>query len=429
MSASVPTLTAFQALEARVAKLEQSSSLSPPTPVTKRIADLIELLGVNTFSQIGPTNTWGAYPADYNATSVIAALNYLTAGVFALRIREYHWAGKEAIQQPWLKQVVAANLGTHVSLAIGANGSAADVPSMLALAADPACGIRWLEGINEPNNDFGSGTISVANTIAAQQALAGATGQRFGPSLVAGMPHPEGWITNYFGAQLASLLPLIDFVNGHYYPPHCPDLTGDGTSLTDYVTGLGTAYGKKPVSITEFHPTLYASAGLDPSLDPYYLLITLFRAAKLGINGLWWYSLFDYGDISADGYASGFFPQSGAINPRPSAIALRNLCSAVADRGANLRTFTPGKLTISVTKAPGVDWDLYQISDGRFVVPIWYSSANLAAPAVSVNIALGVPASSATVVDPLNASGAALAKPTNIPISLQPGVRIVIIQP
>ena len=47
--------------------------ITPPTPGTgvqaKRIADLIELFGVNTFSSLDEHNIWGSWPADYQPAS------------------------------------------------------------------------------------------------------------------------------------------------------------------------------------------------------------------------------------------------------------------------------------------------------------------------------------------------------------------------
>src|SRR5262245_11163969 len=46
----------------------------------KRIVDLVELFGVNTFSSMDTGNIWGSWPADYRPQTVIAALNWITNG-------------------------------------------------------------------------------------------------------------------------------------------------------------------------------------------------------------------------------------------------------------------------------------------------------------------------------------------------------------
>ena len=130
-----------------------SSPITPPTPGTgvqaKRIADLIEAFGVNTFSSLDEHNIWGSWPADYQPASVIAALRYIVGDTgFALRVREYHYAGRYEMQSQWLPQIVAAFPGTRVAICPGANANVSDVSTMFALASDPATGIAWIEGLN-----------------------------------------------------------------------------------------------------------------------------------------------------------------------------------------------------------------------------------------------------------------------------------------
>lgn len=372
-----------------------------PSPGTgtqaKRIHSLVELFGVNTFSSLDSGNVWGSYPADYQPDSVIAGLNWITdESGFAFRIREYHYNGREQIQQPWLTQVVAALPGTEVSICVGANGSPADVSSMLTLANDPACAIRWLEGLNEPNTNFGSGEVSVDVTKAIQDELWGSADRAgvLGPSIVAGTPHPEGWITGYCGEYMGAINAAMARCNGHYYPPASPDVPNTGYSVSEYISGIRLAYDNHPGDLTEFHPTLYNSqghkpdqSGWDGERDAYYTLTTLFRCGKLDPQvGLWWYALFDYGTV----YLCGLYPMHGGEDPRPAAAALRNLCEVCADPGNSTRTFAPGKLEISVEGLPAdADWDLYQASDGRFIVPLWRSAQELGGDATDVTLRFG----------------------------------------
>jgi hypothetical protein len=413
MPVTVPSTAEFDKLTARVTALEQAKPPQPippnpnPSPGTgkqaKRVADgLIELFGVNTFSSLDQNNVWGSYPADYRPGTVVDALKYLTSSTaFRLRLREYHYDNRTDMQRQWLTQVLNSLPNTKVTMCVGASGSQADVPSLISLAADPHCGINWIEGLNEPNTDFGWGTTPVDRTMAIQRDCFHSGKPTMGPSVVAGMPHPEGWITGYFGGSMAEVNSLLHWGNGHYYPPHCPDLTGDGTSIQEYVGGLWEAYGHHPIMLTEFHPSLYnnqghgpgqksahtefveaeahavasqtdatlAAPGWDGARDAYYTLLTLFRTALCGVTGVWWYALFDYGST----YQCGLFPVN-ATNPRPAANAIRNLCKLCSDSG-NLRTFTPGKLDVAVhglTDRCG--WDLYQRSDGLFYITLWQSA-------------------------------------------------------
>jgi hypothetical protein len=405
MPVTVPTTDEFAALEARVTALEGAPTPIPPEPIppepeppdpgtgqqAKCAVDLIEYFGVNTFSSMDEHNQWGSWPADYRPEQVIAALKFLTADTgYALPLREYHYKGREAHQRPWLSQICAAIPGTRSAICPGANAGTKDVPSMLSLATDPNCGIAWVEGLNEPNTDFGSGEVPVEQTKAIQDAVwgGGVSAEILGPSIVAGTPHPEGWITGYCGASLAAINAAMHLGNGHYYPPSCPGVPNTGYSASEYIAGIVKAYGH-PSHLTEFHPTLYNHSGCKPDQpgwsgqrDAFYMLLTLFIAAKQDVM-TWWYALFDYGKD----YVCGLFP-TNAQNPRPAAIAFQTLCRLCADpRGRP--TFQPGRLDVTVSGLPaGADYDLYQTSDGTFVIPLWRAAPELGGAGSPVNIDL-----------------------------------------
>lgn len=404
---SVPTWDEFNALQARVTALENAATPVPPEPIppeptpptegiqAKRVADLIGSFGVNTFSSMDDGNVWGSWPSDYQPDSVIAGLKFILADSgHAFRLREYHYRGRESFQQPWLRQVTQAIPGTRASLCVAANGTPDDVPTMLGMAEDPTCNVAWVEGLNEPNTDFGWGMVPVETTLAIQQATAPAACRVMGPSIVAGMPHPEGWVTGYMLDKMPELLACMDWGNGHYYPPHAPDIPNTGWSVNEYIGGLWQAYEQHPIALTEFHPTLYAASreavqanimrlanrwrrgdapqlrpfAASPARDAFYTLQTLLRCAKNGTLGLWWYALYDYGST----YQCGLFPTHGADNPRPAAIALQTLCVLCADTG-DKHGFIPDVLDVAVSSLTGVlDLDVYQASDGRFLLPIWY---------------------------------------------------------
>ena len=438
------TQTEFDALEARVSALEQGQQ--PPQPEqppetepppggatdgvqATRVHQLIELLGVNTFSSLDEHNVWGSWPADYRPESVIAGLRYITGDTrFCLGIREYHYAGRESFQTPWLEQIRTAFPAAVITVCVGANGSAGDVASLVTLPHD------YAEGLNEPNTDFGSGQVPVDTTLAIQDAVwaQDVASRVMGPSIVAGMPHPEGWITGYCGDRMGAINGAMSIGNGHYYPPHCPDLTGDGTSLSEYVGGLWTAYAQHPIAITEFHPSLYNADGHGPSepgwdgqRDAYYTLLALLRARKCTVVGLWWYAMFDYGQT----YQCGLFPQRGAENPRPAATALRNLCTICRDDGADLRSFTPGKLTLLVDIPDSrCDWDLYQASDGRFLLALWKSCPEPGGDLTPIAISFATP-SRVVEYDPLRGTNAVHQEDatTTFIAMLDGGVRVLVI--
>jgi len=403
-----------------VAALEAGSSGNAVQ--ASRIADLVQILGVNTFSSMSATsNVWGSWPADYSPASVNAALDWLLNGAtYRLQGREYHYAGRESMQLPWLH---ALGGRLRFMVAIGANGDVAAVPSMLTLAADPACSIFALEGINEPNNDFGSGTKPVADTLAAQQALAGPS-KIFGPSIVFGLPHPEGWLTGYMGSIAPAMNAAMVVGNGHFYPPsHCDADDGAGPAFADVVRGMGIAYPGKQPAITEFHPTLYNSATpkVPPggTMDGYWLLLAWLRAYQLGVRSMIWYALFDYAAV----YVCGLFPKTGGIEPRASAYAVRNVCTVCADAGTNRDTFTPGKLGYTLSGMPAGAWDsLFQDSTGRFFLMLANPSTTLGGSSVPVTVTLAVAASHVAEYDLTKVSGG------GVPLQTVSGVRNVVSQ-
>jgi hypothetical protein len=412
-------MEAFAALEQRVSTLEQGTPEPvPPDPETEgvqatRIAFLIENFGINTFSQTSPDyNLWGTWPAYYMPDSVCAALDFLTADSgFQLPIREYHYADKGSMQTQWLREIRQSYPETEATFCVSCNGSVSDAESVLAMARDPTLGIRWIEGINEPNMDFGWGTVPVEQTMDVQRVLCANCPEGvglMGPSVVAGCPEADDWIKGYFGGYMTELNGLIDYGNGHYYPPYCPCPAGTSYSIDEYVGWLWDAYGQHAIMMTEFHSTLYAASSADPATTPrgpsiiaaiiaklngrlrdregnerdppplptlqaseakdgFFLLLTLLTCTKHGTLGLWWYALYDYGST----YECGLFPERYAEHPRSPAYAIRNLCLVTGDKGER-RTFETHKLGVAVEGLPDdADWDVYESSDGRFFVPIW----------------------------------------------------------
>ena len=467
---TVPTMDDFTALAARVSALEEGAPVpvppdppDPPEPITegvqaKRIAKLIESFGVNTFSSMDGGNLWGSWPANYQPDSVIDALQFMLGDSgFAFRLREYHYSGREGMQRPWLSQIVNALPGTEVALCVAANGGVDDVPTMLSLADDPACGVKWVEGINEANTDFGSGTIPVETTKAIQDAVwSGARDRQivFGPSIVAGTPHPEGWIVptkGYFKTQadMDRINGTMDWGNGHYYPPHAPCVPNTGYSVGEYIGGLWTAYAHHPIGLTEFHPTLYAAGTLaikrniarlagrlhrreepipafkstEPR-DAFYTLTTLLYTAKCGATGVWWYALFDYGST----YECGLFPKEHASNPRQTAVALQSLCAICADHGDDRRTFEPGKLDVEVSGlTPATDWDCYQASNGRFLLPLWHAAEDAGQGAAVQVVLRFATVKRITVFEPLVGVAAVATSDDvrEITVNLPPGVVVL----
>lgn len=391
MPIQVPTITEFNslvdtvdALEARVTALEHNTNPIPePIPPgegiqAKRIADMIEKFGVNTFSSMDTGNVWGSWPADYRPETVIAALNWMVGGTgFTFSVREYHYKSRTDMQTKWFNELKLAFPNMRNMMCIGANGSVDDVESMIDFQANNE--VTYVEGLNEPNTDFGSGEVPYTTTKAIQDTIMATTAlydEVLGPSIVAGTPHPEGWIVGYCGDQAGVDALDMAIGNGHYYPPGAPDVPNTGYSINEYIGGLWSVYSHVQISLTEFHPTLYNSEGHGPSnpgwsgaRDAYYTLTTLFRVAENGTHSLWWYALFDYGTV----YKCGLYPTNNQ-NPRETAFGLRALCKICADNHPTNRTFAAGKLDFSFIGADAnTTVDLYENSAGQFFIALWRS--------------------------------------------------------
>jgi len=358
---------------------------SPGTGVqASRIADfLCNYSGCDMFPSMDEGNVWGSWPAYYRPDTVIAAYDWLMNGSTNYPIsRVYTASYRMEILRQWLPILAAA--GHRFTGGIAANGTVADAEATMELARDPKYGIVMVEGINEPNTDFGSGHVPPQVTMDVQDYL---WKNRIpgipvlGPSIVYGLPVPEGYISpGYCSAdELAYLNERMDIANPHFYPPNVCDLdpgANRGGCFDDVVTGMRNTYGDKPISVTEWQPTLYGQHGTDDRLDGYYTPWMMLSAHRLKIHSMMWYPLFDY----ATHHPCGFFPKN-ASDPRPSAYALRAMHTLAGDKGSDARTFQPGKLDYKVegghgpineaSPHSGTQHALFQRSNGDFLLFVY----------------------------------------------------------
>jgi len=375
--------------------VEPPETITPPDPgpgpspgpgiQASRIADfLCNYSGCDMFPSMDEGNVWGSWPADYRPDTVIAAYDWLLNGSTNYPINRVYTASyRMEILRPWLPLLAAK--GHRFVGGVAANGNVADAEATLELARDPANGLVMVEGLNEPNTNFGSGEVPPQMTKDIQDCLWRNKLPGIpvvGPSIVFGLPYPEGYITpGYCSAEdIAYLNARMDIIAGHFYPPNVCDLDAganrDGC-FDDVVIGLRKAYGSdKPISMTEWQTTLYGQNGTDDYLDGYYTPWMMLSAWRLGIHSMMWYPLFDYGTH----HPCGFFPKD-ANNPRPSAYAMRAMHTLAGDRGANARTFQPGKLDYTVegghgpineaSPNSGTQHQLFQRSNGEFLLFVY----------------------------------------------------------
>lgn len=359
-----------------------------------RIADLLERFGVNCFSQHDTNwNPWGAWPIEYTAATTIKGIQEITGSSgYTINVRAFYYAGRETQAgggdlAAWCPAVNAAT-GAKMSLAIGQGGTAQDAQALatwLGTTVTPWLG--WIEGVNEPN---GVAPVDLATTEAAQADLPTATGATLlGPSIVIGLPHPEGWITGYLGATgAAAILAHANVLNVHYYPSTLVSLD-DGSlhdgEIEDVFVGEWTGWGSHdPQIITEWHPTYYNAAGQfagGDALAAYYAPIFMVEAYRCGFEGYFWFSLFDFGTTPCGLIAQSQSGGATVLTPKAAAKTLANLFAICGPAGATKRSFTPGALDFTATGLPppvnsdsphtGGQTMLFQRDDGVFLLMLW----------------------------------------------------------
>ena len=261
-----------------------------------------------------------------------------------------------------------------------------------------------IEGPNEVNNfpiTYGSLTGNAA-AVAYQRALYG--GVKSDPLLAS--------------------LPVINFTNDPYTPG-----AADASNAHPYpkdgkqpFTVLAQAYGQrlgstpgKPVYFTEAgYATLTQpgqTLGVDDKTQAKLILNMVMDATKLGVAATYLYDLVDdapdpSGANPADHY--GLFTTAGVA--KPSAMALHDLTSILADTGATANTFTPTPLHDTISGLPADGSSLViEKSSGVYDIVVWAepqiwnaaTATPIAAPGNPVTINLGARFRQVQVFDPL----------------------------
>jgi hypothetical protein len=393
-----------------------SDGTSDPTGTqASRIADCLQRFGTNTFSKLyvnGYPWSWGGSQGNYDSATTARAINYITAGSgLTMNIREYHRdsVGTPAIaitplQKTWIRDVYQAT-NSPFTIAIAAGGGTADIPGIADIVQDSVSSglnyVKWVEGLNEPNMDFGWGTVPVATTATVQTALfqqVAAVSPDIviaGPSIVFSLPYPDGSLTSYLGASQAAIQTASDAANVHVYPPKSPnadDASNRGGTLANINTGFNNVL-PGPVLNTEWHPTLYSNIHkTDPAYDAYWgpiYMVSSFIDFNWEAN--FWFALFDYNSVSMK---CGLFATSDTT-PYPVANAFRALYSLTGDHGADKLTFPAGRLDVTVSGLPtapanspraGGRWALFESSAHTYFLLLWNEQNDISAATVPVTV-------------------------------------------
>jgi hypothetical protein len=388
-----------------------------------RIADMLEGFGFNTYpmSAFPGTNVYGCQASnDYTAASVIRAYGWLTANAVGtlfgsgLTMLQRVWTYQPALGEldlaSWCQTVAQATGCKYSMVAGGAPGSHDSIRYQITQANNSHNGvsgwtslarnsIAYVENYNEPN---GIGGETAAQVTTAQAEYAGFTGATVaGPSIVIGLPVPDGYISGYLGSDAAKVAANSSVWNVHFYPPYNPDFddsSGRGGMFNDVYQGTNTGYGAtKPQIITEWHPTLRNHSGnsVVQAYDAYYAPMFILSAFRLGYLGYIWWSLYDFDNAGFAG--TGLWPGSALTDtPRQTAYVLRAMYSLTGDMGGAVKhTFAPGKINYAVSGLPppasgspnsGGQTMLFQNSTGKFFLFVWNSQETPGGGAVPVVI-------------------------------------------
>jgi hypothetical protein len=373
----------------------RSSIASASSP--ERAADFIGSLGVNThIGQVG-----------YAAKTVMADLAYLGLG----KVRD-HAIGPKTTAAHAAALGDLANAGIKFDwLAGGALApTLADLNTFL--SAHPGA-ISTIEGPNEVNNfpiSFG-GLTGAAAAQAYQLTL--------DQDVKADLPSTSIPVLDLTGA--AQVAGSADAANAHVYP-------GAGeqpsSAVGQAVRLLQAAMPGEAAYITEAgYSTLSGMpGGVDDATQAKLTLNLIMDATSLGVSSTYLYDLIDdgpdpTGKVLADHF--GLFTTTGLA--KPSAVAIHNLTSILADTGASAQSFIPTALNYTITGLPASGLSLViEKSSGVYDLVVWAepdiwnptTHAAIAAPTESVTVNFPTKAVQVSVFDPL-ASASPIATSSN----------------
>jgi len=374
----------------RAAAPRSPAKMSLPQPT--RAADFIGVLGVNITLQ-------GAY----SATTAIADMAYL--GLGRVRTGAVN-PGDTPTQVAAYGALAAAGLKFDLYTRRPVAGVLSSVDALV--RAHPGSVVS-IEGPDEVNNfpmTYGNLTGNAA-AVAYQRALY--SGVKSDP-LLASVP-----VLNFTSDPYTP--GAADASNAHPYPK---DGKQPFMALEQaYDQRLGSTPGK-PVYFTEAgYATLTQpgqALGVDDKTQAKLILNMVMDAAKLGVAATYLYDLVDdapdpTGAHPADHY--GLFTTAGVA--KPSAVALHDLTSILADTGAAATTFTPTPLRDTISGLPASGSSLViEKSSGVYDIVVWAepqiwnaaTATPIAAPGNAVTINLGARFKQVQVFDPLLSTAA-----------------------
>lgn len=279
-------------------------------------------------------------------------------------------------------------------------------PTMTALdafvAAHPGS-IETIEGPNEVDN-FAFAYDGLSGAAAADAYQADLWSATEADPFTDGAP-----LLSFTGAPEAP--GSADAANVHIYPKAGAQPLA---ALTAAVTAVQRQMPGASVYVTEAGyftlPGPHGWEGVDNATQAKLTLNLVMDAAKLGVSGVDLYDLIDDGPDPTGSKAVdhfGLFTTAGTA--KPSAVAIHNLTSILADPGATAGTFktTPLSYTVSGLPASGASLVLEQ-SSGAYDILLWAepqiwstaTNAPVAAPPSTVTVGFSTALADVSVFDP-----------------------------
>lgn len=219
------------------------------------------------------------------------------------------------------------------------------------------------EGLNEPAKGpntppGGFGPYSQAVILAAQTSLWNAAHplgiKVYGPTvLFTCQDQINFW--NVTG-QLAAFLAVTDGISSHLYPGW--GCYSAQNMLIDWTNTSGL--GNKPVAITEFDYAIYNFQGSSyPQAN--YEAVTGWAELCFWANGYFQRNVRVFNHWSMNDFTNeGFFPVglfvNSAATPHRYTTQIAAFIKLLTDNSANARTFTPGKINVTVSGLPTGSW-------------------------------------------------------------------------
>ena len=344
-----------------------------------RIADLMEIFGANIFSN-GQDGAAGETVA-----GVTAATQYLvgSSGLTMIyrgyvdQASEYDTFGPQLFQ--------ATGCGFTLCMGIGDAPDPSGVISLAQASVNQGHWVKFVEGGNEPNTNFGAGVqtgVDAGTELPALQQIYAAVHPLGIPVAAPSVVGDYAGIATYWGSDLSAAVAATDLYNTHLYPNSGGP--NGANQLHDYSVAVSTNdWSGKGGIITEWQPVLYDQKATDDATCAYWTPIMLLSGfVDFQVQAIVWWEMFDY---------TGFSPHVGlfkgtAADPYPAAQVIKAMYGLTGDTGPAKRTFAPGKLDVTVTGLPAGDspydggrYAVFQnATPGTFFVFVWNEQTALA---------------------------------------------------